>query len=171
MLQYLQTNWLEVLGTTIGLIYLYLEWRASIYLWLTSIIMPSIYMFVYYQHGLYAELVEQPGRAGLVHPRVRIDEKSGREIVGAAFGPRGTAVGQGVCRTADKRHVRGIGGSGRLGQGRERAQHCCQDKGQGWSHQVISYLCKYNKKGEVLPFSAKTRSFAIAFFRKRINQS
>jgi len=55
MTEYLQTNWLEILGTTVGLIYLYLEWKASIYLWLTSIIMPAIYMFVYYQHGLYAD--------------------------------------------------------------------------------------------------------------------
>ncbi len=55
MLEYIQTNWLEILGTTVGLIYLYLEWRASIYLWLTSIIMPAIYMFVYFQHGLYAD--------------------------------------------------------------------------------------------------------------------
>ena len=55
MLEYLQDNWLEILGTTVGLIYLYLEWKASIYLWLTSIIMPAIYMFVYFQHGLYAD--------------------------------------------------------------------------------------------------------------------
>ena len=55
MLEHLQDNWLEILGTTVGLIYLYLEWKASIYLWLTSIIMPAIYMFVYFQHGLYAD--------------------------------------------------------------------------------------------------------------------
>ena len=55
MLEYLQSNWLEVLGTTVGLVYLYLEWKASIYLWLTSIIMPAIYMFVYFEHGLYAD--------------------------------------------------------------------------------------------------------------------
>lgn len=55
MLEYLYTNWLEALGTVVGLVYLYLEFKASIYLWLTSIIMPAIYMFVYFQHGLYAD--------------------------------------------------------------------------------------------------------------------
>ena len=55
MTDYFQANWLEILGTIVGLIYLYLEWRASIYIWLTSVIMPSIYMFVYYEHGLYAD--------------------------------------------------------------------------------------------------------------------
>ena len=55
MAEYLYTNWLEVLGTMVGLVYLYLEFKASIYLWLTSVIMPAIYMFVYFQHGLYAD--------------------------------------------------------------------------------------------------------------------
>lgn len=55
MLEYIQTNWLEILGTLVGLAYLYLEFKASIYLWLTSFIMPAIYIFVYYQHGLYAD--------------------------------------------------------------------------------------------------------------------
>ena len=46
---------LEVLGTLVGLIYLWLEYRASIYLWITSVIMPAIYIFVYYEAGLYAD--------------------------------------------------------------------------------------------------------------------
>lgn len=46
---------LEVIGTLVGLVYLWLEYRASIYLWAASIVMPAIYLFVYYDAGLYAD--------------------------------------------------------------------------------------------------------------------
>lgn len=46
---------LEIIGTLIGLVYLWLEYRASIYLWIASIIMPAVYLFVYYNAGLYAD--------------------------------------------------------------------------------------------------------------------
>lgn len=48
-------QYIEILGTIVGLIYLWQEYRASIYLWITSIIMPAIYLYVYYQAGLYAD--------------------------------------------------------------------------------------------------------------------
>ena len=48
-------NYLEILGTMVGIIYLILEYRASIYLWIAGIIMPAIYIFVYYKAGLYAD--------------------------------------------------------------------------------------------------------------------
>lgn len=48
-------NYLEIIGTLIGLLYLWLEYRASIYLWIAGIIMPAIYIFVYYDAGLYAD--------------------------------------------------------------------------------------------------------------------
>ena len=46
---------LEILGVTVGLIYLWLEYKASIYLWIAGIIMPAIYLFIYYNAGLYAD--------------------------------------------------------------------------------------------------------------------
>jgi len=46
---------LEILGTLVGLVYLWLEYKASIHLWIVSIIMPAIYIFVYYEAGLYAD--------------------------------------------------------------------------------------------------------------------
>ena len=46
---------LEIIGTLVGLVYLWLEYRASIYLWIASIIMPAIYIFIYYDTGLYAD--------------------------------------------------------------------------------------------------------------------
>ena len=48
-------NFLEIFGTIVGLIYLWLEYRASIYLWIAGIVMPAIYIFVYYKAGLYAD--------------------------------------------------------------------------------------------------------------------
>ena len=48
-------NYLELFGTLVGLVYLALEYRASIYLWPVSIVMPAIYLVVYYQAGLYAD--------------------------------------------------------------------------------------------------------------------
>lgn len=48
-------NYLELAGTLVGLAYLWLEYKASIYLWIASIIMPAIYIVVYYQAGLYAD--------------------------------------------------------------------------------------------------------------------
>lgn len=48
-------DYLEIIGTFVGLLYLWLEYRASIYLWIASIIMPAIYIFVYYNAGLYAD--------------------------------------------------------------------------------------------------------------------
>ena len=47
---------LEILGTIVGLIYLWLEYKASIWLWIAGIIMPAIYIFVYYDAGLYADM-------------------------------------------------------------------------------------------------------------------
>ena len=46
---------LEILGVITGIIYLWLEYRASIYQWIAGIIMPAIYIFVYYNAGLYAD--------------------------------------------------------------------------------------------------------------------
>ena len=51
----MELNFLEIFGTIVGLIYLWLEYRASIYLWIAGIVMPAIYIFVYYKAGLYAD--------------------------------------------------------------------------------------------------------------------
>ena len=49
-------QFVEILGTIAGLLYLWLEYRASIYLWVASIIMPALYLIVYYDAGLYADM-------------------------------------------------------------------------------------------------------------------
>lgn len=48
-------NLLEILGTLVGILYLWYEWKANINLWIVGIIMPAIYLFVYYRAGLYAD--------------------------------------------------------------------------------------------------------------------
>ena len=46
---------LEIIGTIVGLVYLWLEYKASLYLWIAGIVMPAIYIFVYFDAGLYAD--------------------------------------------------------------------------------------------------------------------
>lgn len=48
-------GFLEIFGTIVGLVYLWLEYKASIYLWIVSVIMPAINLFVYFNAGLYAD--------------------------------------------------------------------------------------------------------------------
>lgn len=55
MLEYLSNNWLEIVGTIIGFVYLWQEVKASIWLWVTGIVMPAIYTVVFYKSGLYAD--------------------------------------------------------------------------------------------------------------------
>lgn len=46
---------LEILGFTIGLLYLWWEYHANAKVWLASVIMPAISMWIYYSKGLYAD--------------------------------------------------------------------------------------------------------------------
>lgn len=47
---------IEILGTIVGIIYLYYEYKAHRLLWILGIIMPAISIFVYYNAGLYADM-------------------------------------------------------------------------------------------------------------------
>lgn len=46
---------LEVLGFTVGLLYLWWEYHADSRLWFASIVMPTISMWIYLHKGLYAD--------------------------------------------------------------------------------------------------------------------
>ena len=46
---------LDAIGTTLGLIYLWLEYKADIWMWVVGIIMPIIDIFLYFKTGLYAD--------------------------------------------------------------------------------------------------------------------
>lgn len=46
---------LDILKVSVGLIYLYLEYNAKRSLWIASVIMPAIGMWLFYNKGLYAD--------------------------------------------------------------------------------------------------------------------
>ena len=48
--------WLELAGAVVGLIYLWLEYKASVWLWAANVVMPAIYIFVYAESGFYADM-------------------------------------------------------------------------------------------------------------------
>ncbi len=52
---FLSDNWLDILTTALGLLYIVLEYRASILLWVVGIIMPALDIFLYWNHGLYGD--------------------------------------------------------------------------------------------------------------------
>lgn len=54
-MEFLQTYWLDILTTILGLIYIWLEYRASIMLWVVGIIMPALDIILYWHHGLYGD--------------------------------------------------------------------------------------------------------------------
>ena len=54
-MEYLAAHWLDIFTTILGLIYILLEYRASIALWLVGIIMPAMDVWLYWSHGLYGD--------------------------------------------------------------------------------------------------------------------
>ena len=48
-------DWLDLFTTILGLIYIWLEYRAHIALWVVGIIMPALDVYLYYRHGLYGD--------------------------------------------------------------------------------------------------------------------
>lgn len=50
---------LQIIGVVLGLIYLYLEYKANIYLWVVGLIMPVVHGYLYFTSGLYADFCMQ----------------------------------------------------------------------------------------------------------------
>ena len=48
-------DWLDILTTILGLMYIWLEYRAHIALWVIGIVMPALDIILYWQHGLYGD--------------------------------------------------------------------------------------------------------------------
>ena len=46
---------LQAVGVALGLLYLWLEYRANIYLWIVGLIMPVVHGVLYFKSGLYAD--------------------------------------------------------------------------------------------------------------------
>jgi len=50
---------LQIVGVVLGLLYLWLEYRADIRLWIVGLIMPIVHGVLYYRAGLYADCCMQ----------------------------------------------------------------------------------------------------------------
>ena len=46
---------LQIVGVALGLLYLYFEYKANIWLWVIGLIMPVVHGLLYYRSGLYAD--------------------------------------------------------------------------------------------------------------------
>lgn len=54
-MDFIAGHWLDILTTLLGLVYIALEYRASIALWIVGIVMPALDIYLYYSHGLYGD--------------------------------------------------------------------------------------------------------------------
>ena len=50
---------LQIVGVALGLLYLWLEYKANIWLWVVGLIMPIVHGALYYRSGLYADFSMQ----------------------------------------------------------------------------------------------------------------
>lgn len=50
---------LQIVGVALGLLYLWLEYRANIWLWIVGAVMPMVHGILYYKSGLYADCAMQ----------------------------------------------------------------------------------------------------------------
>ena len=55
MITFMTAHWLDIFTTLLGILYLILEYRASIALWIVGIIMPAFDVYLYWSHGLYGD--------------------------------------------------------------------------------------------------------------------
>lgn len=55
MTSFLVAHWLDIVTTVLGLLYIWFEYRASLWLWLVGFLMQSLGIVLYYQKGLYAD--------------------------------------------------------------------------------------------------------------------
>ena len=56
MMEWLQNNYIEVLGAVTGLIYLYLEIKQNIWLWPLGIVTSAFYIYVFFTSKFYADM-------------------------------------------------------------------------------------------------------------------
>ena len=52
----IQLSVIEVVGAVIGLAYLFFEYRASIWTWVFGVLMPVVYVYLFFRNGLYANM-------------------------------------------------------------------------------------------------------------------
>ena len=55
MTDFLTAHWLDIVTTVLGLAYILLEYRASLWMWAVGFAMQALGIVLYYQKGLYAD--------------------------------------------------------------------------------------------------------------------
>ena len=55
MQEFLTAYWLDILTTILGLLYIWFEYRASLWMWAVGFLMQLLGIVLYYQKGLYAD--------------------------------------------------------------------------------------------------------------------
>ena len=54
-MEFITAHWLDIVTTILGLAYILLEYRASMWMWLVGFLMQALGIILYYQKGLYAD--------------------------------------------------------------------------------------------------------------------
>ena len=54
-MEFLTAHWLDITTTVLGLAYILLEYKASVWMWVVGFFMQSLGIVLYYQKGLYAD--------------------------------------------------------------------------------------------------------------------
>ena len=55
MMEFIIAHWLDIVTTVLGLAYILLEYRASVWMWAVGFAMQALGIVLYYQKGLYAD--------------------------------------------------------------------------------------------------------------------
>ena len=55
MTEFILAHWLDITTTILGLLYIWFEYRASVWLWAVGFLMQALGIVLYYQKGLYAD--------------------------------------------------------------------------------------------------------------------
>ena len=54
-MEFFAAHWLDITTTALGLAYILLEYKASVWMWVVGFVMQSLGIVLYYQKGLYAD--------------------------------------------------------------------------------------------------------------------
>lgn len=87
VLVFIENNWISIIGAVIGLIYLFLEFRANVWMWAASIVMAIFYIYIFYTTKLYASMtiyiyfLLASVYGGIVWITRNRDEETGEELI------------------------------------------------------------------------------------------
>lgn len=56
LINFITENWISIIGSLMGLLYLYLEYKANVWMWAASIVMAAFYIVIFYTTQLYASM-------------------------------------------------------------------------------------------------------------------